>query len=74
MESKGRTKRRLTSQSPSIAPEPRHHNGAFLEATQLGRSSHLRFGPSVSADVLASPPPAVTGSDSVIFVGDKHGR
>ena len=63
-----------------------------LEATQLGRSSHLRFGPtlvtalllglalgvavplgSVSAGVLASPPPAMTGSDSVILVGDKHG-
>ena len=28
---------------------------------------------SVSADVLASPPPAMTGSDCVILVGDKHG-
>ncbi len=63
-----------------------------LKATQLGRSSHLRFGPtlvaalllglalgvampigSVSAGVLASSAPAVTGSDNVILVGDKHG-
>jgi len=69
MERKGRTKRRLTSQSPCLSqdtivdfsidkridPHPARRNTMGydkLEATQLGRSSHLRFGPTLVTALL----------------------